>query len=484
MLGTLRKFSSTILAKVLLFIIAIPFVFWGMGDLFSSGNQNTIVKIGDAKIQTKEFINFIKYNAPNTNNGILDKKIIEKLLSNFIGEKLIALEVKSLDITLSDKSLSKIIKNEKLFMKENKFSRTEYEKFLIKNNLSATSFESNISNRAKKDQLLKFISGGIVPPFFLVNAQFNTINQKRYVQVINLNDIFDKKLNFSQNIIKNYYEKNKNNFKKSFKKIKFIKLDPNNLSDGVEYNELFFQKIDEIDDMVIEGQSLSFIKEKYNLNLTKDITLDEVGKNLDSSETNNFLDELAKQTSNMNEINLTKLIEFKNDFYLIEIAEINTKQINIDNADVRKEIVKKLKNIEKRKLMSNLINKINQNNFKKNDFDKFSNDENVKIQEIKIESQNDNKIFKKDLIHQIYMFSDKKVVLVADIGLTENFLIYIDKIENVNIDKNTKDYENYYNLSKVVLTGNIYDTYDSYLGSKYKININNKALDSVLNYFR
>ena len=91
MLGTLRKFSSSILAKVLLFIIAIPFVFWGMGDLFRSGNQNTIVKIGDNKVQTKEFVNFIKYNAPSINNGILDKKIIEKLLSSFIGEKLLRL---------------------------------------------------------------------------------------------------------------------------------------------------------------------------------------------------------------------------------------------------------------------------------------------------------------------------------------------------------------------------------------------------------
>ena len=42
MLGTLGKFSSSIFAKIFLFIIAIPFVFWGMGDLFSGGNQNTI----------------------------------------------------------------------------------------------------------------------------------------------------------------------------------------------------------------------------------------------------------------------------------------------------------------------------------------------------------------------------------------------------------------------------------------------------------
>ena len=55
MLGTIRKFSSSVLAKIFLFIVALPFVFWGMGDLFRGGNQNVIVKIGNEKVSTKEF---------------------------------------------------------------------------------------------------------------------------------------------------------------------------------------------------------------------------------------------------------------------------------------------------------------------------------------------------------------------------------------------------------------------------------------------
>ena len=50
MLGRIRKFSTSIYSKVFLGIVAIPFVFWGMGDLFSGGNINTIVKIGKEKI--------------------------------------------------------------------------------------------------------------------------------------------------------------------------------------------------------------------------------------------------------------------------------------------------------------------------------------------------------------------------------------------------------------------------------------------------
>ena len=46
MLGSFRKFSYSIYAKIFLVIVAIPFVFWGMGPIYlQGGNQNTIVKI-------------------------------------------------------------------------------------------------------------------------------------------------------------------------------------------------------------------------------------------------------------------------------------------------------------------------------------------------------------------------------------------------------------------------------------------------------
>ena len=82
MLERIRKFSSSIFAKIFLVIIAIPFIFWGMGDLFSGGNQNVIVKIGKEKISTQEFINFVKVNAYN--NEVLNKNSIENYFLNLL----------------------------------------------------------------------------------------------------------------------------------------------------------------------------------------------------------------------------------------------------------------------------------------------------------------------------------------------------------------------------------------------------------------
>jgi len=82
MLSSIRKFSSSIYSKIFLIIVAIPFIFWGMGDLFSSGNLNTIAKIGNNKVSSKEFVNYIQNNSQQLDT--LNSQVIESLLYSFV----------------------------------------------------------------------------------------------------------------------------------------------------------------------------------------------------------------------------------------------------------------------------------------------------------------------------------------------------------------------------------------------------------------
>ena len=95
----------------------------------------------------------------------------------------------------------------------------------------------------------------------------------------------------------------------------------------------------------------------------------------------------------------------------------------------------------------------------------------IREQKAKIENRNDESTFKKDLVNQIYSFPEKKVILVADTTFVETYLIYIDKIENSVVKKNSNDYEQYLNLSKSKLTNLLFNTYDQYLKTKHKIKI-------------
>ena len=86
MIGSFRNFSKSKFAGVLVFIMIIPFVFWGMGGMFSSGNTNNIAKINNTNISTEDFLNHVNTLeiSPDYIRKNLDKNVIEELLSTLI----------------------------------------------------------------------------------------------------------------------------------------------------------------------------------------------------------------------------------------------------------------------------------------------------------------------------------------------------------------------------------------------------------------
>jgi len=481
MLGSLRKFSSSIYAKILLGIVVIPFVFWGMGGAFTGGSKNIIVTIEKDKYSIEEFGEFIqKFSGTNKK---IESNQIEELLSLFISEKLIEKEVEHFKIQLSDKSLAKLIQHQKEFRRGNEFSRIEYEKFLLKNNITAANFESNLSNAETKKQLLNFIGNGIVPSEFLVNEAYDKINQKRNIHLINLNSIFKKKINFSNDEINVYFEKNKNNYVETYRSIQLLELNPKKLTGLDEFNNLFFERIDEIDDLITQGENLNHIIKKYNLEPPNMLIFDKSGKERDSKAINDLPENLIKDILNLKDDQPTTLIEKAEKYFIVQIIKTENFQKELNDESVKKDITLNLGKKFKRNFISNIIHKINTNNFNKSDFDDFSKKENVPIEKFLLKNKNDDKKLKKELIDQIYKFPEKMVIVVNDITLAENYLIYIDKIENVTIDKNSEEYEKYVSLAKREITNELYNTYDKYIKKRYEININYKALNTVKNYF-
>ena len=152
MATSIGKLSKSFFIKLLVGIIILPFVFWGMGDVFRGGNQNVVATVDSNKISTQEFVNYI--NRLNLNEeqvkNLSKTDLVEQILSDYIGKKVMSLEIEKLGVVVSDNALRDIIKNDKSFFKDDKFSRTEYEKFLIKSGITAPQFEANIVEQEKR----------------------------------------------------------------------------------------------------------------------------------------------------------------------------------------------------------------------------------------------------------------------------------------------------------------------------------------------
>ena len=50
---SIKKLTKSFFIKLLVGIIILPFVFWGMGDVFRGGNQNVIASIESEKVSTQ-----------------------------------------------------------------------------------------------------------------------------------------------------------------------------------------------------------------------------------------------------------------------------------------------------------------------------------------------------------------------------------------------------------------------------------------------
>ena len=95
MLNKLRNFAKTKIAGVVIGIIIIPFVFWGMGGVFSGGNKNNIAKINKENISTKNFqehliLSNIELEKIKKN---IDNNIIEETLGKLISKKMLSMEI-------------------------------------------------------------------------------------------------------------------------------------------------------------------------------------------------------------------------------------------------------------------------------------------------------------------------------------------------------------------------------------------------------
>ena len=483
MLSSIGKFSKSLSIKILVGIIILPFIFWGMGDIFRGGNQNIIATIDSEKISTKEFFNYLnRLNLNEKERNQLKTGLIERILSEYIGKKIVELEVEYFGITLSDSSLRDIITNDKTFFKDEKFSRTVYEKFLLENGLNAPGFEQNISEQEKKRQLLSFLSEGTRIPNFLVQNAFKKENQIKDIKYIDLKNYYESKKIEEKEISKTYNE-NKNLFEEKYRSISFLELDPEILIGQKEYSENYFDKIDKIENNILDGKKIENIAKDNSLKLIKTDELNREKNSILGVKSQDINDELFNEFFKIKNLNSPELINIKNKYYIAEIASENDISRGIKDNRVRQAIVSqiKLKNIVENNV--EVAKKISNGLFKKPEMEKYAKDKNLKIESKKIINLKDNKIFNEDIIREIFKMNDGQLNLLTDSSLSKNFIVYIEKTENIKLDKDSKDYEKYKLRARMSLAREIYKTYDKSVNAKYEIDVNNKAIDRIKNSF-
>ena len=472
MIGSFRNFAKTKFAGILVFIMIIPFVFWGMGSMFSSGNTNNIVKINKTNISTQDFIDHInRSNIPQqTIRNNLDKNIIEELLSTLVSTTLLELEIKDFEILVSEETLLKKIKTNKNFQNDNgDFERLKYEKFLLENNQSAPAFELRLRGRELQKSLFDYIGAGTISPSFLTKKLYEEENKKLEIQYINLKDSYKKKEEVKISEINNFLDENKEQLKTEYIDFSYTVINPKLLIGVDEFNQTFFDKIDEIEVDISNNISLKEIANKLNIQPI----------NIVDFKLSTKANDIEKKIFEARNIKFD-IIENNDDYILYQINKSEEKSPDLKDAEFKEDIINLILQKNKFDFNKELLEKIQNKKFNDNDFLKLGKE---KVQTTTLNSIKDNKKFEINAVELLYSLPLNSFTLIND----ENNQIYLAKIKktiNQSIDLNDDNFKNYTDKQNTNNKQNILKSYDLLLNKKYNVVLNEKTIERVKNFFK
>ena len=472
MISSFRNFAKTKFAGLLVFIMIIPFVFWGMGGMFSSGNTNNIAKVNEKNISTEEFIDYLN------NSGVpqeyirenLDKEIIQELLAGLISSTLLDLEIEKLNISISKDTLLKQIKTNKNFLDENgNFQRIKYEKFLLENNQSAAGFELRLKKREEQKNLFDYIGAGTISPKFLSKKLFIEENKKLEIEFLNLKNLYAKKEEITDREINEFIKENNDQLKVEYIDFNYVVLNPKNLIGTDDFNQTFFDKIDEID--IDISNEIDFKSIVSNLDI-EPISVKNFKFSKDKNEIEKKIFELRK--------NKIDLFENENDYILYEIQNIDQREADINDQEIKNEIIDILVQKSKFDYNQQLLERINNKEFNRSEFSKIGKDS---IQKIELNSIRDNKKFEINSVKLLYSLPINSFTLIND---EENniYLAMIKNFRNENIDTSNDNFNEFINKQNSNNKKSILKSYDMLLSDKYNITLNQKTIERVKNYFQ
>ena len=473
MMEALKNFGGKKLGGlILIVIIVIAFGFGGFGGGFSTNNQNNIAKINKTNVTTQDFMDYL--NQSNISQQAirenLDKNIIEELLSGLISTTLIDLEVEDFDLSITDLTVLKKIKENKNFQDENgAFQRIKYEKFLLSNNMSAPMFEIQLKNRELQKHLFDIIGAGTITPDFLIKKKFEEQNKTLDIEYFAMSSQYKEKNSYTNEELEQFVKENADQLKRDFIDFKYAILNPKNLIGLEEFNQEFFDEIDKIENKISQGDTFDSILENINVDIK------EVNKFVASSAMESNEDIIYSKKSTKLDI-----IENGDNFLIYSITDKYELAADLNDEATRDDMIELVYQKGKFDLNRSVLEEIQKKEFDNNKFNEMGANN---LKTISLNSINDHNTFEENSVKILYSLPINSFTLVAD----KDNEIYLVKVINSKDKPYSENDDNYLKFVQNQNTENrksILASYDQLLNNKYNVQLNQKTIDRVKNYFK
>ncbi len=495
MLQNIRDRATGWIAYVIVIGISIPFALWGIDQYFTGGNI-IVAEVNDTKISAErlngEYQDRLREMqsiiSKDQDEAELQKKIIKRTVLDELIDSVIVREfVNENKFQISEQSLIKDIRNNKIFYSNNKFNSKIYKALLDRQGIKTTDYE-----RIRKSELktLQFYNN-IVQSSFTPSQNIKLLKRLKYqtrnfkILSLSYNDFINDKQVFSEDQKKDFFVKYKNIFALPEKiNINYIIFEKDKLQESIRigdedllnfYNENKFKyvipekrnvsqiflsnkkssteknkaKIAEINEKLNSNLSFSDLAEEYsNDELSKD-----KGGNIGWIMRKDLSGKLSNSIFGITNIGDTsEILETEQGFYLFKLIDIKDSKIKKFN-DIKNDLRKDYKNIQiSRKyeiLYEDLANLLFEN---PNSLDKVE-------QYLSVKKTSTGLLTMPQIKSQHKIFSDPKVLAVlssptvSNDNLNSEPIEIMDKIIMFRVsEKSKREYKKYKEVEKEILS--------------------------------
>lgn len=249
MLSTIRKQSSGIVVKILLFLLILSFAAWGIADVFSpSADDTPVASVGDRDIPANAVAGEIQREmarlAPLLGGTVSREQarglgIPNAVIRRMVERTLFDVGAQDLGLTVSDPEARRNIEANKTFFNQfGRFDRFIFDQVLQQNGLSENSYVATLRADLARDQLFSAVRGASASDA-LVRLLYKARMERRVAETVTLkNAAINKVAEPSVETLKTFHKENPGPFTApEFRKLTVVKLNATELAPEIAVSQ-------------------------------------------------------------------------------------------------------------------------------------------------------------------------------------------------------------------------------------------------------
>jgi len=193
MLQSIVNKSRSLLIKIILVVIIASFGLFGIGNVFISGRNNNVAKVGKYYVSIEEYNmktsqevarlkNFLNSGIPNE---VLVQAISKNVFDNLVYNKLMKNEADRLGIIINDDLISSVIARS-FTDRNSQFSKENFRRFLEAYRTTEKTYIENIREEYLRKNVLERFNTVSFTPEEMINAVYNYQYETRIVDIIDM----------------------------------------------------------------------------------------------------------------------------------------------------------------------------------------------------------------------------------------------------------------------------------------------------------